>query len=261
MSVVSEEQEPSRFAGRESDRSDLLAIQEFIDESYISEVLNVVKSGKEATVYRCRAHRSLGAEFAIAKVYHDHTHRAFGRSGMYEEGRQMGPGQVRRAVARRTEFGREAQLAMWVDHEFELLSSLNYAGADVPAPYACTERAILMEEIGGRDGPAVQLQHATIPLDKAQGVLDRIFWNVELLMRENVVRADLSAFNILWDGARATVIDLPQGVDARTNQNARLLLERDLRNVASYFSRYPVEPMDVRQMAGNLWDLWQAGEL
>jgi RIO kinase 1 len=248
LSVVSEDQEPSRFASRESDRSDLLAIQEFIDESYITEVLNVVKSGKEATVYRCRAHRSLGAPFAIAKVYHDHTHRAFGRSGMYEEGRAMGTGQVRRAVAGRTEFGREAQLALWVDHEFELLSSLNYAGADVPAPFACTERAILMEEVGGADGPAIQLQHARIAPERAQEVLDRILWNVELFMRENVVHADLSAFNILWDGTCPTIIDLPQGIDPRTNQNAQRLLERDLKNVATYFNRYPVEPMDIRQM-------------
>lgn len=261
MSVASEDEELSRFASRESDRSDLLAIQEFIDEGYITGVSNVVKSGKEAAVYRCRAHRTIGAEFAIAKVYHDHVHRAFGRSGLYEEGRPMGPGQVRRAVAARTEFGREAELSMWVDHEFELLSALNYAGADVPAPYACTDRAVLMEEVTGVDGPAVQLQHAALPLDEAQTVLDRILWNVEVFLRENVVHGDLSAFNILWDGSRATIIDLPQGIDPRKNQNAQRLLERDIKNVASYFSRYPVERLDAQQMARNLWDLWLRGEL
>lgn len=261
MSVVQEDEELSRFGSRESDRSDVAAIQEFIDESYITEVLNVVKSGKEATVYRCLAHPSLGAPYAVAKVYHDHRHRAFGRSAGYEEGRQMGPGQVRRAVAARTEFGREAQLAMWVDHEFDLLSSLNYAGADVPEPIACTERAILMHEVSGPEGPAIQLQHAQLPPERAEEVLDRLLWNVELFMRENVVHGDLSAFNILWDGSRATIIDLPQAVDPRVNQQAQQLLERDLRNLATYFSRYPVEPMDPRRMAENLFELWRYGEL
>lgn len=261
MSVVSEDQELSRFASRESDRSDLIAIQEFIDEGYVSEVVNVVKSGKEATVYRCRAHPSLGPSFAIAKVYHDHAHRAFGRSGIYEEGRPMGTGQVRRAVTGRTEFGREAQLAMWVDHEFELLSALNYAGADVPAPFACTDRAVLMEEVTGADGPAMQLQHASLPVADAQDVLDRVLWNVEVFMRENVVHGDLSAFNMLWDGRRAIIIDLPQGLDPRKNTNAQRLLERDLKNVVSYFARYPVEQLDSQQMAQNLWELWRRGEL
>ena len=69
MSLVSENPEPSRFTNRESDRSDMAAIQEFLDAALITEVLNVVESGKEATVYRCRAHKSLGVRYAIAKVY------------------------------------------------------------------------------------------------------------------------------------------------------------------------------------------------
>ncbi len=65
----------------------MAAIQEFLDAALITEVLNVVKSGKEATVYRCRAHKSLGVRYAIAKVYHSHAHRGFQRGVMYEEGR------------------------------------------------------------------------------------------------------------------------------------------------------------------------------
>ncbi len=251
-----------RFASRETDAADMRALEEFIGEAQITEVLNVVKSGKEATVYRCRAHESLGVPYVAAKVYHSQGHRSFQRAAVYEEGRFFGPGQVRRALAKKTEFGRMAQLASWVDHEFEVLSALNYAGADIPAPFACTDTAILMEYLGDDDDPAVQLQYAELEEDEAQGLLDRALWNVELMMRENVVHGDLSAFNILYHNGRLAIIDFPQAVDPRMNTSAKTLLERDLSNVLAYFARHRVGlDEDAGRMARNLWNLWKYGEV
>ncbi|MEO8541711.1 MAG: RIO1 family regulatory kinase/ATPase [bacterium] len=259
---MSQPELPARFAVRESDAADMRAIQEFLDEALITEVLNVIKSGKEATVYRCRAHPSLGAPFAAAKVYHTTGHRGFQRSAVYEEGRQFGAGQVQRAVANRSEFGQKAQLGFWVDREFDMLSGLNYAGADVPAPYACTETAILMEYLGDEDEAAVQLQHAEFGEGEAQDVLDRVLENIELLMRENVIHADLSAFNILYHEGRIAIIDFPQAVDPRTNSSAKGLLERDITNIVQFFQRQRAGlDEDPALMARNLWNLWKYGEV
>ncbi|MBK9612711.1 hypothetical protein [Candidatus Amarobacter glycogenicus] len=74
---MSQPESEARFASRETDAADMRAIQEFLDEALVSEVLNVIKSGKEATVYRCRADPSLGVDFAAAKVYHSANHRSF----------------------------------------------------------------------------------------------------------------------------------------------------------------------------------------
>ena len=252
----------ARFASRETDAADMRALEEFISEAQITEVLNVVKSGKEATVYRCRAHPSLGVPYVAAKVYHSTGHRSFQRAGIYEEGRQFGPGQVRRAIANRSEFGRQAQLSFWVDHEFEMLSALNYAGADIPAPFACTDTAILMEYLGDDEEPATQLQYAALEAGEAQELLDRALWNIELLMRENVVHGDLSAFNILYHRGRLAIIDFPQSVDPRKNSNARQLLERDISNVLGYFQRHGAGmDEDASLMARNLWNLWRFGEV
>lgn len=251
-----------RFSSRETDAADMRAIQEFLDEGLITEVLNVVKSGKEATVYRCLAGRELGSPFAAAKVYHSTGHRSFQRSAIYEEGRDFGPGQVRRAVAKHTEFGRDAQLAFWVDHEFELLSNLNYAGADVPAPYACTETAILMEFLGDGEGDSQQLQFAKLEPAEAEVLFQRTLWNIEILMRENVVHGDLSAFNILYNEGQLRIIDFPQAVDPRQNQGAKALLERDISNILQYFNRHRVGlERDAKRMTNNLWNLWRYGEL
>ncbi len=254
---------PARFANRESDAADMRAIQEFIDEALIIEVLNVIKSGKEATVYRCRAHPSLGAPFAAAKVYHTTGHRGFQRSASYEEGRFAGvAGQVKRAVANRSEFGQNAQLAFWVGREFDLLSQLNYAGADVPAPYACTETAILMEYLGTEDEPATQLQHAEFAEGEADELFDTILDNIELFIRENVVHGDLSAFNILYHEGRIAIIDFPQAVDARNNTSAKDLLQRDLTNIVQFFNRHRVGlEEDPKRMATRLWNLWKYGEV
>lgn len=259
---MSEPGTASRFASRESDVADMRAIEEFLDEALITGVLNVIRSGKEATVYRCKAHRSLGAPFAAAKVYHSTGHRSFHSAAAYEQGRNFGPGQVRRAVAKRTGFGQEARLSAWVGREFDLLSALNYAGADVPAPYACTDSAILMEYVGDEDGPAPQLQQADFEADDAQPLFDRVLENIELLLRENVVHGDLSAFNILYDGGRLRIIDFPQAVDPRESDTAKKLLERDVRNVVEFFQRHGAGlDEDPARMARNLWDLWRWAEL
>lgn len=254
------EESTARFASRNSDIADMAAIQEFIDEGLVHEVLEVIKSGKEATVYRCRADPSLGADYVAVKAYHAGSFRNFSDATTYTEGWVINNGQVRRALEKKTAFGRDAHAAIWVDHEFEVLSALHYAGADVPEPFAATEQAILMEFVGDETGPAPQLRHAAVPEREAPDLAERLLWNVELWLSQNVVHADLSAFNVLYRPGRLTVIDFPQAIDPRFNRQARSLLERDLRNLARHWSRYGAQ-MDAEGIAAELWEKWRHGEL
>jgi RIO kinase 1 len=260
LTSVPTNEKPAAFTSRETDLADMAAIQEFIDEALVLEVLNVVKSGKEATVYRCRAHPSLGAKWVAAKVYHSINFRNFKDPAVYDAGRVIGKGQVARAVKNHTEFGRQAQAAIWTDYEYETLCALFEAGADVPEPFASTETAILMEYVGNGAGAAPQLHFAELEADEAKDAWQRILGNIELWLRLNLVHADLSAYNILWWSGGPKVIDLPQAVDPRFNPHARKLLERDVRNVAGYFRRYGAEP-DVEGIVRELWDGWHYGEL
>jgi RIO kinase 1 len=238
----------------------MAAIQEFIDEALVLEVLNVIRSGKEATVYRCRAHPSIGAKWAAVKVYHSINFRNFKDPTVYDAGRVIGEGQVERAVRKHTGFGRGAQAAIWTDHEYKTLCTLFEAGADVPEPFASTGTAVLMEYVGNGAEPAPQLQFAQMDAGEAREAWGRILANIELWLRHNLVHADLSAYNILWWGGRPKVIDMPQAVDARFNPHARKLLERDVRNVAAYFRRYGADP-DVDGIAQELWEAYERGEL
>lgn len=235
------------------------ALEEFVSGQVISEVLHVIKSGKEASAYLCRAHPSLGCAYAVAKLYHESKRRNFANDAIYQDGRTILNGRTARAVAKKTELGSAAAASMWVDHEFEVLSALQYAGADVPEPFAANERAIVMSFAGERTA-APQLQHAHIDRAEAGALFERLLWNVELFLANNIVHADLSPFNVLYDAGRPVIIDFPQSVDARFSRYARELLERDLANLGRFFARFGIE-LDAERRANWLWQRWRRGEL
>src|SRR5204863_3790160 len=115
-----------------------------------------------------------------------------------------------------------------------------------------TESSILMEYVGDEVAPAPQLRHVGLSPSEARETLDRLLWNVELFLGHNWIHADLSAFNVLWWDGKATIIDLPQAVDPRSNPHASELLSRDVENVCRHFERYGVRS-DAKAIARGLW--------
>jgi RIO kinase 1 len=239
------------------------AIDEFVAEGLVIEVVSVIKSGKEATAYLCRIEESLGAELGVAKVYHPRDRRNFANDSVYEVGKRLleaQAGREARAVAGKSQAGRAIQSAMWVDHEFEVMSALNYAGLDVPEPYAATERAILMEFVGDKAAPSPQLHHVRLDACEGRRLLERTLWNVEGMLRENHIHADLSPYNVLYDGGRLAIIDIPQAVDPRFHPRGEALLARDVRNMAAYFARQGVT-FDHDAWCRDLWSRFVMGQL
>ena len=236
------------------------AIDEFLSEGLVTEVLSLIKSGKEASAYLCRAHRTLGPKYVVAKVYHERGRRNFANDAVYQEGRVILNGQVRRAVANKSEVGRTFQAGMWVNHEYDQLCALYDAGASVPEPFACGDEAILMEYLGDLSEAAPQLQSRTPSVAEAKEWRDALLRDVELFLGRDVIHADLSPFNVLvWKG-RPWVIDFPQAVDPRFSTHARGLLLRDLENLAKWFGRHGAG-FDAERTTTNLWWRWQNGRL
>jgi hypothetical protein len=137
----------------------------FYEANLITEVLQVVQSGKEATVYCCRAHPSTGVEYLAAKVYRPRAFRSFQNDAVYLQGRsvhgideqgavRLGRGKINRrlsrAVRKKSRTGREAQFGSWISQEFGILGRLHAAGADVPRPVewaGSSEAAFMRHEI------------------------------------------------------------------------------------------------------------------
>jgi RIO kinase 1 len=228
------------------------ALESFFEDELITDIAGVVKSGKEATVYCCRAGRTLGVDLVAAKIYRPRRSRGFQNDAVYREGRVILDKRIARAVRSKSRKGRESAFEMWLGHEFQALTALHAAGADVPRPIASAPSAVLMEYLGGEDGPALPLASIVLDRREARDLFERILRNVELFLRCGHIHADLSAFNILYHRGRATVIDFPQSVDPRANPHAFDLLHRDLENVCDYFAPYGIHA-DPYRLCTRIW--------
>jgi len=246
------------------------ALSGFYADKLIDDVLRAVKGGKEASVYVCAAHPSTGVEFIAAKIYRPRIFRSLKNDAMYREGRSIigeegktikaRDKRVQRAVHHMTRFGQELRIGSWIGHEYETLRLLYEAGVDIPKPYAQGGNAIMMEYLGDDQSAAPTLNHLALEPDEAQPLFDRVMRNIEIMLAQHRIHADLSAYNILyWDG-EIKIIDFPQAVDPRINPHAPSLLARDVERVCQYFSRYGVKA-DARLLASDLWMHYMRGEL
>src|SRR5262245_45972961 len=133
---------------RSSGGSHYEQLETFIDQGYIADVLGLVKTGKEASVYLCDGGPASKAEFVAAKVYRGRQYR-FKNDAIYQQsrGREMGiRGRALRAMqSKGSSFGREVSEGSWHAREFETLTLLYEAGGIVPRPIAAGGDVILME--------------------------------------------------------------------------------------------------------------------
>src|ERR1700738_2408339 len=137
-------------------------MEPFIADGLVAEVLYPIKSGKEATVYCCRAGPRLAADFVAANIYKPRAFRAFRDDSVYREGRVIVNQRDKRAAAKKTDFGGKVQSELWQNQEWSILKLLHAAGADVPRPIAHSSGAMLLEFIGDADGAAPVLKNVDL---------------------------------------------------------------------------------------------------
>lgn len=232
----------------------------FFADGTIVEVVGELKSGKEGTVYLCRAHPRTEEELVAAKVYRAREHRVFRNDSLYSEGRSFGKRRENLAVKNKTRKGRDFAFSAWLSHEWEILSLLHSAGASVPRPIARAETAILMQYVGTADDAAPGLHAVRPDADEARRLFGQVMDNVELCLRCNVVHGDLSPYNILYTPGQVTLIDFPQAVDPRTNSSAFDLLARDVDHLCEYFVRCGLH-LDPVRITQHLWNRYLRMEL
>ncbi|MHC4948019.1 MAG: RIO1 family regulatory kinase/ATPase domain-containing protein [Planctomycetota bacterium] len=245
-----------------SDSDHASALEPFVDEGWITEVLHPVKSGKEATVFCCRGGERAPGPLVAAKVYRPIESRRFRNDAMYVGGRlhMARNGRARRAVMNHSRFGRQVQYGTWLAQEWETLMVLHGAGADVPRPLAAGDRAILMPFLGDESGAAPML-HETAP-DRATAarLVDDLLGNIELMLDHDCVHGDLSPYNVMLHEERAIIIDFPQAIDPRLNHHGQALLVRDVEHVCRWAARHGVR-RPAAGIASRLWTRFVTGEL
>jgi RIO kinase 1 len=235
------------------------AIVEIARERIQLDVLGPLKSGKEATVYVCRATGTAGTRLVAAKLFRDLTTRGFRNDAVYRAGRAFGNTRLDRAYGKGL-LDPSLRLSLWVRAEYEALHRLQAVGADVPRPLLVSSRWMLMDFVGNDDGPAPMLARVKLTAEEAAATYDRIMRNTRLFLSCDIIHGDLSAFNVLWWQGAPRIIDFPQAVDPRTNPNAFDLLTRDARIIGTYFSRYGVGSDSVLRVMAD-WEDYLRGRL
>ena len=232
-------------------------LQPLVTEGLVDEVLRQLMSGKEATVYIVRC----GEEIRCAKVYKDAKQRSFRKSTSYQEGRKTKNSRQARAMEKGSRYGRQMQEEAWQSAEVDALYRLAAAGVRVPQPYICHEGVLLMDLITDADGhPAPRLNDIELSSEQALEFHAGLLNQVVRMLCAGIIHGDLSEYNILVGADGPVIIDLPQAVDAAGNSNAGIMLERDVANLASYFSRFAPQ-LEGSEYGKEIWRLYQAGGL
>jgi RIO kinase 1 len=232
----------------------------FYEQQWIDDVLRMIKGGKEASVYQCSANQSTLEDFIAAKVYrprrfrnlkNDHLYRE-GRARLDSDGAEIFDHGILNAMNKRTEYGLRMMHTSWMQHEFQTMKILHASGADIPVPYACDNNAILMSYIGGVALAAPTMNQINLDLDESNHLYRRVIENVEIMLANDRIHGDLSAYNILyWDGD-ITIIDFPQAISPEENRSAFAIFERDLARICKYFALQGVD-VKPRSIAADMW--------
>lgn len=236
------------------------SLNEIAGQHLISDVLRKVKAGKEASVYLCRSGDSAHPGLIAAKVYRPRSLRNLkndaiyrtGRTDLGEDGTALFKEADVNAIIKRTKYGEALRHTSWIAYEFKTLEELYEAGADVPKPHAMVKNSIMMDFIGDETYPAPTLNTVSLDLDEAMQLFDRVIFNLNLLLQNDRIHGDLSAYNILyWDGD-ITLIDFPQVVSPEDNPSAWVIFLRDVTRICQYFQSQGIDP-DPRKLAADLW--------
>ena len=216
--------------------------------------LGVMKTGKEADVSLLRREHDGFVALMALKQYRSAQHRTFHRDAGYLEGRRVRRSRESRAMATRTEFGRDLIAGQWAAAEFAVLSRLWSAGAAVPYPVQLTGTELTMEFIGDDDGngngvAAPRLAQLRPSYHEGDDLFGQLRDALTKLAEAGYAHGDLSAYNILVHHGRLVLIDVPQAVDIVGNPQGFEFLRRDCENICTWFHTHgvPADPAELQR--------------
>lgn len=214
-------------------------------------------SGKEAQVFLVLC----GDETRCAKVYKDVAKRSFKNAVQYQEGRKIRNSRRQRAMDKRSKFGRDQQEDVWKRAEVDALYKLADAGVRVPKAYGFFDGVLLMELITDEDGGvAPRLNDISMSPEQATKDHATVMTYVLRMLCVGLVHGDLSEFNVLQDETGPVIIDFPQVVNASGNNNAKAMLQRDVKNITQYYAQYAPH-LAKTHYAEEMWELHEKSEL
>ncbi|SEA22947.1 RIO kinase 1 [Haloplanus vescus] len=214
------------------DDATFAAIYKLVQDGYIDAFGGPISTGKEANVYE-----ALGAEDTdvAVKIYRINASN-FQHMREYLEGdpRFEGIGSNKKEV-----------VLAWTKKEFANLRRARKAGVRVPEPIAVERNVLVMELVGLVEDRARRL--AEVSVENPETAFEVVREYMRRLYDAGLVHGDLSEYNLIIHDGELVVIDMGQAATVH-HPNADDFLDRDCRNVASFFTRQglDVDPDDLR---------------
>lgn len=225
------------------DKRTIQAVHKLATKGYFNAVEHVVSTGKEAHVFL--ALDSAGNKRAV-KIYKVET-SDFSKMHLYLAGD--------RRFSNVKKKKRNIVFA-WAKKEFKNLALMNNAGIACPMPIASFENVLVMEFIEA-NGEAAPTMKELPPKDLEKAYAQTVDFLARLLFKAELIYADFSEYNILNRNEQLVLIDAGQAV-LTTHPEASAFFERDLKNVANFFSKHGLQKTaeqikaDVKEKEGKL---------
>ncbi len=197
-------------------------LQTLIAKKKIDRILGIIKSGKEAQVFRALTPEK---KLVVVKIYLIET-SSFQNMADYIKGdyRFKNVGKNKRRL-----------VYLWCAKEFRNLKKAHNAKISVPNPIAFFNNALVMEYIGNQKEAAPLL--ADIKPKDPKKMFSTILKDMKKLYFDaGLVHADLSQYNILVKDEKPIMIDMGQSVILK-HPMAEKFLERDVKNIVNYFNK------------------------
>ena len=201
------------------------AIYKLVQDGHIEAFGGPISTGKEANVYEAMGE---DGETVAVKVYLTTTSN-FRQMGDYLEGDPRFEG-IKGSTT-------DVVIA-WVRKEFSNLERARKAGVAVPEPVAVQRNVLVMEYLGDESGPAPTLNEVSI--ENPETAFSVVEEYMRRLYDAGLVHGDLSEYNIVVHENQLVFIDVGQAVTVH-HPNAEDFLDRDCRNVASFFADLGVD--------------------
>ncbi|APE94644.1 serine/threonine-protein kinase Rio1 [Halodesulfurarchaeum formicicum] len=217
--------EQFKVEGSVFDDATYAALYKLVQDDYLQAFGGPISTGKEANVYEAIGE---DGETVAVKVYLTTTSN-FQQMSDYLAGDPRFEG-IRGTTTK--------VVIAWVRKEFSNLRRAREAGVAVPDPIAVQRNVLVMEYLGDEDGPAPTLDE--VEIENPETAFSVVREYMRRLYDAGLVHGDLSEYNLVVHDGQITVIDVGQAVTVH-HPNAEDFLERDCKNVASFFADLGVD--------------------
>jgi len=204
------------------------ALYKLVGDGYIDAFGGPISTGKEANVYEALGGE--GEEVAV-KVYRINA-SAFKQMRDYLEGDPRFEG---------ISNDKGQVVLAWVRKEYANLERAQRAGVRVPTPIAVERNVLVMELVGLVEDRARRLSE--VEVENPETAYEVVREYMRRLYSAGLIHGDLSEYNMIIHEGELVIIDLGQAVTVH-HPNSDDFLDRDCKNVASFFRRQGLEVTD-----------------